>query len=195
MDADTRLFLRIKEGDDQAFKKLYQRYYKIILNLIFRFIPNHQDAEDIAQEVFLRAYFGARTFSPQSKFSTWLYKITVNRCFSHHKKIKRNREKYISESDLHSEEEASNSVNIENNPSALSSPNGQILHKELHQVIQSALHQLPPDQRMAFILLEYSGLSYQEIARVSRGSVKAVERRIYHARHKLRKLLKPYVFS
>jgi RNA polymerase sigma-70 factor (ECF subfamily) len=195
MDADTRLFLRTKEGDDQAFKKLYQKYYKIILNLIFRFIPNHQDAEDIAQEVFLRAYFGARTFSPQSKFSTWLYKITVNRCFSHHKKIKRDRKKYISESDLHSEEEASNSVNIENNPSALSSPNGHIIQKELHQVIQSALNKLPPDQKMAFILLEYSGLSYQEIARVSGGSVKAVERRIYHARQKLRKLLKPYIKS
>ena len=194
-DTDTELLLGVKNGDDQCFKKLYQKYYQKILNFIFRFIPHRQDAEDIAQEVFLRVYFGAKTFSPRAKFSTWLYKITVNRCFSHHKKIKREQERFINESNLPAGGEDANPVNLENHPSSLSPPDEHIMQNELHQEIQSALNKLPPDQKMAFILLEYSGLSYEEIARISGASTKAVERRIYHARKKLKSLLKPYVSS
>ena len=193
IDSDTELFLKVKKGDDQAFKKLYQKYYQKILNLIFRFIPNQQYAEDIAQEVFLRVYSGANSFSPRAKFSTWLHKITVNRCFSYHRKLKREKENYSSESDLPFTREAANPGTIENHPTSLSPPNGQVLQKELNQAIQSALHKLPSDQRMAFVLSQYEGLSYKEVARISEKSEKALERQIYHARQKLKKLLKPYV--
>ena len=195
MDADTELFLKVKEGDDHAFRKLYQKFYPQILNLIFRFIPDRGHAEDIAQEVFIRVYFGAKTFSPQAKFSTWLYKITVNRCFSHHKKIKHDRKSYVNESGLSLDAEDASPVNFENHPSSLPTPDEHILRDELHQEIRSALNKLPPEQKMAFILLEYSGLSYQEIARISGVSVKAVERRIYHARKKLKTFLKKYISS
>jgi len=195
IDGDTELFLKVKKGDDQAFKKLYQKYYQKTLNLIFRFIPDQQYAEDIAQDVFLRAYSGAKSFSPRAKFSTWLHKITVNRCFSYHRKLKREKEKYSSESDLHLTGAAANPVTIENHPTSLSPPNGHALQKELYEAIQSALDKLPPDQKMAFILSQYEGLSYKEVARASGNSEKAVERQIYHARQKLKKLLKPYVSS
>lgn len=192
-DADTELFLEVKEGNDQSFSKLYQKYYPKTLNLIYRFIPDKEHAEDIAQDIFVRVYFGAKTFSPQSKFSTWLYKVTVNRCFSHHKKAKRERERYVIESDLAHDEKDDNPLNIENHPSTLAPPDEDIIKHEVNQEIQSALNKLPADQKMAFLLLEYDGLSYQEIARVSGASVKAVERRIYHARQKLKTLLKAYI--
>ena len=192
-DADTELFLEVKEGNDQSFSKLYQKYYPKTLNLIYRFIPDQEHAEDIAQDIFVRVYFGAKTFSPQSKFSTWLYKVTANRCFSHHKKAKQERERCVSESEFALDEKDDNPFTIENHPSSLAPPDEDIIKHELYQEIQSALNKLPPDQKMAFLLLEYTGLSYQEIARVSDTSVQAVERRIYHARHKLKVLLKGYV--
>ena len=160
MDEDTKLFLALKKGDDLAFKKLYQKYYPKIVNLIYRFLFNEKkDVEDLAQEIFLRAYFGVNTFSPKAKFSTWLYKITTNRCFSHYHKIKRRRESY--------QDDDKETQNFENHPSPINSPDTQIIQKELHQVIQAALDKLPPDQKMAFVLLESAGLSYQEIAQVA----------------------------
>jgi RNA polymerase sigma-70 factor (ECF subfamily) len=188
MDEDTELFLALKKGDKLAFSKLFQKYYPKIVNLIYRFLFNEKkDVEDLAQEIFCRAYFGARSFSPQAKFSTWLYKIAVNRCFSHYHKIKRRRESY--------QDDGQETQNFENHPSPINSPDTQIIQKELHQEIQAALDKLPPDHKMAFILLESAGLSYQEIARISGTSVKAVERRIYHARQKLKELLTPYISS
>lgn len=193
MDADTRLFLKAREGNEQAFKELYQKHYHRVLNLIFRFLASRQDAEDIAQEVFLRVYRGARTFSPRAKFSTWLYRITVNRCFSHQKKAKRHKDKYISDWDLLRDPKATHPMDIQEYPSSEPSPNGHIVQKELHQEIQSALDRLPPEQRMAFVLSQYEGLSYREVARISGKSEKTVERQIYHARRKLKKLLKSYI--
>jgi len=195
IDADTEVFLKVKKGDEQAFRKLYKKFYPQILNLIFRFTSDRGHAEDIAQEVFIRAYFGAKTFYPQAKFSTWLYKIAVNRCFSHYKKNKNERELHINESGLSPNWEDASSVNFENYPSSLPTPDEHIIRNELHGEIRAALHKLPHDQKMAFILLEYSGLSYQEIARISGTSVKAVERRIYRARDKLKTLLKKYISS
>jgi RNA polymerase sigma-70 factor (ECF subfamily) len=195
MDADTEVFLKVKKGDEQAFRKLYKKFYPKILNLIFRFISDRGHAEDIAQEVFIRAYFGAKTFYPQAKFSTWLYKIAVNRCFSHCKKIRYERERYVNESVLSVGAEDISSLTFENRPSSLPTPEEHIVRDEFHQEIRSALNKLPPDQKMAFILREYSGLSYQEIARISGASVKAVERRIYRARGKLKTLLKKYISS
>ena len=195
INGDTELFLKVKEGDDQAFKKIYQKFYPKILNLIFRFISDRGHAEDIAQEVFIRVYFGAKAFYPQAKFSTWLYKIAVNRCFSHRKKIRYERERYVNESVLSVGAEDISSLTFENRPSSLPTPEEHIVRDEFHQEIQSALNKLPPDQKMAFILREYSGLSYQEIARISGASVKGVERRIYRARGKLKTLLKKYISS
>jgi len=193
IDPDTELFLEVKKGTHQAFRSLYQKYHPRILNLVFRFIPDRQEAEDVTQEVFLRVFGGAKTFSPEAKFSTWLYRVTVNRCFSHQKKIKREKEKYMSESELYSGQEPPNSATIENHPDSLASPNGQMLQKELREKIQSALDKLPSDQKMAFLLSQYEGLSYKEVARISGKSQKAVERQIYHARQKLKKFLRPYI--
>ena len=188
MDEDTELFLALKKGDELAFSKLFQKYYPKIVNLIYRFMFNEKkDVEDLAQEIFCRAYFGARTFSPHAKFSTWLYKIAVNRCVSHYHKIKRRRESY--------QDDDQETQNFENHPSSINCPETHIIQKEIHQEIQAALDKLPPDQKMAFILLESAGLSYQEIARISGTSEKAVERRIYHARQKLKELLTPYISS
>ena len=188
MDEDTELFLALKKGNNLAFSKLFHKYYPKIVNLIYRFLSDDKkDVEDLAQEIFCRVYFGAHTFSPQAKFSTWLYKVAVNRCLSHYHKIKRGKEGH--------QHDDNKTQNFENHPSSINSPDTQIIQEELHQEIQVALDKLPPDQKMALILLEYAGLSYQEIARISGTSVKAVERRIYHARQKLKEVLTPYISS
>ena len=192
MDTDTELFLAVKKGDDQAFSRLFQKYFPKILNLIYRFVSDPQHAEDIAQEVFVRVYSGAKTFSPQSKFSTWLYKVTINRCFSDYKKTRREKERQVTESDLATDGQR-DPLTLENHPSPQPSPEAQVINTELQQSIQSALDKLPPDQKMALVLLTYEGLSYEEIARISGSSIKAVERRIYHARQTLRTLLADHI--
>ncbi len=185
---DTDLFLRVKKGDDEAFSALFSKYYPRVLNIVYRFLGNKDEAEDIAQDVFLRAYRASKTFVPKSKFSTWLYRITVNRCFSRYKQLRRDQEKFSGEVEFRKNHTERPAI-IDNSPSLDPSPSDAALQKESHHEIQTALDKLPPDQKMALILREYEGRSYKKIARISGCSVKAVERRIYHARQRLKELL------
>lgn len=185
---DTDYFLRVKKGDKEAFEELFRKYYPKVFNISYRFLPDRSLAEDITQDVFLRAYRASKTFVPKSKFSTWLYRITVNCCFSRYKQLKREQEKFFSETGFRNTDNGSpNPVN--NIPSLSPSPADVALQKEFHGEVQSALNTLPPDQRMALTLREYEGFSYKEIASISGCSVKAVERRIYRARQWLKEIL------
>jgi RNA polymerase sigma-70 factor, ECF subfamily len=195
VDSDTELILAVKAGNEEAFNKLYRKYYPKVLNVAFRFIPDQKHAEDIAQEVFLRVYYGAKTFSPQAKFSTWLYRITSNRCFSRYRQFRKEKHLCINEADMPLSSNQNDGALIDHHPAPTPSPADQLLQHELSQTVQTALEQLSSDQRMALVLLEYAGLTYQEIAQASGCTVKAVERRIYHARKRLRELLGPYLAS
>ncbi len=190
---DTELFLRVKGGEKEAFTALFRKYYPKVLNVAYRFLPNRHHAEDIAQDVFLRVFRGAKDFVPAAKFSTWLYTITVNCCLTYVKKLRRDKGKCLSESEVALEEEREAGFTLEQNPSADGSPEGDVLQGESVKMLQDALDTLSPDQKMAFILLHYGELSYREIAEASGSTTKAVERRIYHARQKLQELLKPYL--
>ncbi|MGH7807157.1 MAG: RNA polymerase sigma factor, partial [Thermodesulfobacteriota bacterium] len=82
MESDIELMMRTKSGDDSAFTDLMRRHYKGLVNYIYRFTNNRETSEDLAQEVFLRVYRSVKTYTPQAKFSTWLYKIATNLCFT-----------------------------------------------------------------------------------------------------------------
>lgn len=192
---DTELFLRVKGGDDRAFRELFQKYYPKVLNIVYRFLPNRQYAEDIAQDIFLRAYRGSKRFVPTAQFSTWLYTITVNCCLSACKRLKREQALCLSEADLAGANILDSFGLIEHSPQSPETQEDQLLRDESVQALQAALAELTDEQRMALTLSEYAGLSYKEIARVSDCSAKAVERRIYHAKKKLRTLLRPYLCS
>jgi RNA polymerase sigma-70 factor (ECF subfamily) len=181
------LMVRIAEGNEEAFEILVNRHQASILNLIYRFIGDRTQAKDLAQEVFLRIWQSAKIYRPEAKFTTWIYRITVNLCFNELKSARR--KKWFSfnwsrEDNEHTLEE----VLSDNAPSA----EDLLLEKERSRQISDALQSLPDNQRMALLLKRYDGLSYQEIAEIIGCSVSAVESLLVRAKKTLQEKLKDY---
>ncbi|MGC8717030.1 MAG: sigma-70 family RNA polymerase sigma factor [bacterium] len=178
-ETDELLVEKIKKGNDDAFRDLIRRYQRYVLNLVYRTIGDTNDAEDIAQEVFIKVYKSIRGFKGESKFSTWISKITVNVCMDKLREKSKNKEEDI-------EEEAWNTfaqpVNF--------SPEVMAERHELQETIKKAIESLPEELRAAFVLRELENLSYEEIGEMLNIPIGTVESRIYRARMKLRSYLK-----
>lgn len=172
-DPDAALIERTVRGDEQAFEQLVAKYERAVFNTIYRYIGTYDDVEDVAQDVFLRVWRHAGKFKGKSKFSTWLYRITVNQCLSYRSK--------------HKQTPVSLDGIIEKGP-VPASLQTQIdtAQRERVQIIQKVLNELPERQRMALVLSQYDGLSYKEIAAVMKVSVGSVESLIFRARNALR---------
>jgi RNA polymerase sigma-70 factor (ECF subfamily) len=181
------LLARIARGDDDAFEILVNRHQTSVLNLIYRFIGDRTQAKDLAQEVFIRVWQAAKTYKPEAKFTTWIYRITANLCFNELKSARRKRWFSFNQSDEDS------GVAIEERL-ADSAPSAEdiLLEKERSRQISDALQSLPENQRMALLLKRYDALSYQEIAQVIGCSVSAVESLLVRAKKGLQEKLKNY---
>lgn len=170
---DTRLMLRVQQGDEGAFRQIIDLYQKPILGLCFRYVGNQQDAEEVAQDVFIHLYRSADTYRPTAKLSTYLYRIAVN--LSLNRIRDRKRKRFFSldamREDLHQEP-----VHPDD------SPEQEMERKETQEQVQRALEQLPENQKTAVVLKRFEGLSYEEIAEVMRCSVSAVESLLHRAK-------------
>jgi RNA polymerase sigma-70 factor (ECF subfamily) len=181
------LMARIAEGDESAFETLVHRHQTSVLNLVYRFIGDRTQAKDLAQEVFIRVWQAAKTYRPEAKFTTWIYRITANLCFNELKSARRKKLFQFLRSD------ADNEIHGEKDfPDGSPSPEDLLLAKERSHQITKALQGLPENQRMAVILKRYDDLSYEEIARVMGCSVPAVESLLVRAKRNLQKKLAPY---
>lgn len=176
---------RIAKGDDDAFEILVNRHQASVLNLIYRFIGDRVQAKDLAQEVFLRVWQAAKTYKPEAKFTTWIYRITANLCFNELKSSRRKKWLQFLRSDGDREVQTE-----EDFPDGSSSPEDLLLAKERSRQITDALQSLPPNQRMALVLKRYDDLSYNEIAQILDCSVSAVESLIVRAKKTLQEKLK-----
>jgi len=165
-DQNNQLMFRFKEGDISAFEELLKKHEKSILNLIYRFLGNSNDAEDLTQEVFLRVYRAKDTWQPKAKFSTWLYRITANLCFNWRRK--------------------KSPVSLEDLSILPSTTNGSSENIEIKKEIQKALLSLPKNQRLALIFCHYEDKSYQEISELLGCSVSSVKSLIFRARQNLK---------
>lgn len=174
IDPDIDLIMRTARGDEQAFEQIVAKYERAVFNTIYRYIGNYDDVEDIAQEVFLRVWRHAGKFKGRSKFSTWLYRITANRCLTYRSK--------------HKQPPISLDSMVEKGtiPDSLKTQT-DIVQRERVQAIQQTLDELPERQRMALVLSKYDGLSYKEIASAMKVSVSSVESLLFRARTALRK--------
>jgi len=177
LDPDAKLMLQFKKGDKSCFEQLMKKYKSRVINMIYQFIGDRDEAEDLAIEVFLRVYKSAENYQAISKFSTYLYKITANLCINELKKRKRHRVISLNTSLLSDK---------------LSSPLSILERKEKNALIKKMIDALPPRQRMALILQIYEELSYKEISTVLGCSAKGVERLLYRAKLNLRRKLGPY---
>ena len=190
-DSDVSLMLEFQKGDISSFEKLVQKHKESLINIIYQFIGERDEAEDLAVEVFLRVYRAAKKYQAKAKFTTWLYKITTNLCLNEIRK--KAKVQTVSLSKPISAGEEKEEELIEKIADAAPSPQQILEKKERNALIRKAIDSLPAKQRMATILQIYEGLSYKEISRILGCSVKSVERRLYWARTNLKERLSFYL--
>ena len=174
--AEEALIARAVSGEVEAFEELVRRYRNDVFALSFHFVRNREDAWDLAQEVFVKAFRSIGRFRGQASFKTWLLRITANHCKDFFKKRRL--------STVPFEEVAQNQT-----PSGALGPSDQALAGELGIALQQAIDQLPEKHRTAFILREFEDLSYEEMAETMGCSIGTVMSRLHHARKKLQQTL------
>lgn len=174
--SDADLVAACLNGDAAAFDVLVLRHQRVVYQLCYRFVGNHADAADLAQDVFVRAYRGLRNFRGQSSLTTWLYRIGVNVCLNH-AAVKRPQSEPIEDR--------------QHVDTSSESPADRLLRAERAERVRAAIAALPSKQRAALILRIYHEMSHQDIASVLGSSVGAVKANVFHALRNLKKSLGP----
>lgn len=182
---DRELIGRVRGGDKEAFEVLVLKYQERIFRLIRRLVSDQGQVEDIAQEVFIRAYRSLGSFKGEASFYTWLYKIALNTCRNYYRSLGRRPE--------------GKTVDSENIIMTMRSgepgPEKEAVRTEFWQNVRSSLEGLPGEQREAVVLCDLEGLSYEEMAAVIGIPVGTVRSRVFRGRRSLQKLLRPYLES
>lgn len=191
-DADAALVARCKGNDLTAFDEIVERYQHKIYGYVKRLVGNETDAEDITQEVFLKALHSLHTFREESSLQTWLFRIATNLCRDAHRR--RQREKgwlplwrHTGSADSPDEECAIEIPDYRNDPEKL------LLHEELSNLLKQAIDRLPLVMREVLVLHDMESLSYEEIAHALGIPLGTVKSRLFHARARLRDALASYL--
>src|ERR1041385_36390 len=184
---DIRLMRLASSGDMAAFEQLVERHQRMVIGTVGRMLGTNSDAEDIAQQVFVRVWKNLKRYEPRAKFTTWLLKITRNLVFNELRRRSRHPAVPL-QSETDEEERPLKDENAV-------SPDATLLEHELQEAVDAAIAQLPETQRMAVILRRYEELSYEEIAEALDQSVSAVKSLLFRARTELRENLKRYLSS
>lgn len=183
-EEEARIISRVLSGETNAFELLVLDQSKVVYNLAFRMVGSEQDAYDISQEAFLKAYLNLSLFRRDCKFSSWLYKLTTNLCLDFLRKQSRQKTlplTYPSETDG---EESYLQI-----PDETFSPEAEAERRELRQQVRQGLEQLPEAQREILILRELGQMSYEEIGEHLNLEAGTVKFRIFRARKKLCNIL------
>jgi len=191
LDPDAALMLRVKRGDMKAFEELAEKYKQPIVNMMYRMLRDLDEAEDLAQNVFIRVYQSAGRYEVSAKFSTWIFTIARRLCLNEIRRRGRHPAESLESSQSENEEQAPRQFE----DLKTFSPPEACLQGELAQKIEEALAQLPEKQRLAIVLCRQDELSYEEIARVLGCSVPATKSLIHRGRETLKEKLKPYLQS
>ena len=180
--ADDALIARFLQGDRQAFDSLVLRYQRKIYIQVYQMVPHREDALDLTQEVFLKAFQGLPRFNQRSNFYTWIYRIAVNCCIDFLRTKGRRPAEH-------------NTVPVEPDPpaSTKTSPLYQVESDELSEQIRIAVMALAPKQREIFILRHWENLRIADIAERVQRSEGTVKAQLCHAHRKLRDRLRPYI--
>ncbi len=173
---------QVLSGDDDAFAQLVTTYEKQVYHLCLKMTGSSEDAADLAQEAFFKAWKGLRFYKFESSFSTWLYRLTTNVCIDHLRKQKRQTTVSMTMDD---EEDRQEIELMDREPL----PEEQILSKERKHQIQTAMNKLDEDARTILILRVVEDLSYEQIGQILELNVGTVKSRIARARGKLKSIL------
>lgn len=186
-DVDQQLVERVQKGDKRAFDLLVLKYQHKIFAVISRFIRDHAEVQDVAQDAFIKAYRALPNFRGDSAFYTWMYRIAINTAKNY--LVARNRrppssDLEVEDAEFYSGNEAMHEMNT---------PESNLMRDELQVVIDTAFRELPDDLRMAVTLREIDGLSYEEIAEAMDCPIGTVRSRIFRARESIDKKIQSMV--
>jgi len=178
------LIKQAQKGDNKAFELLIDEHFKKIYNIAYRLSGNEADASDMTQEVLIKIFRHIGSFSGNSKFSTWVYRVATNTCLDELKKIKR-RSTYSLDAELDTGE---NEVVVQVRDEA-PTPDIAAEQKELSAAVGKAIKRLSPDHSAVVILRDIQGMSYEEVAKILNCSVGTVKSRLNRGRAQLKKIL------
>ncbi len=180
--SDEQLVIRAKEGDSLAMEELFLRYRQPVFRLVYRSVQNVEDAEDIVQDVFVKAFERLHTFREQSRFSTWLMRIALNLCTDHARSQKRRQELL--------KREAEHKLGWMTHPEP-PNPDEVVQQNALQEAFYTALNRLPEHHRQIIVMRDLEEMEYEEIAQVLNTTVGGVKLRVMRARRALKTQLEP----
>ena len=188
-DADQAIVARVQAGDVAAFDQLILRYRERVFGLIYQMTSNREDAADLTQDAFVRAFTSISSFKGKSSFFTWLYRIAVNTALTH---IKRNRLRHFFSFDNINEELAPSEI-VDTLTQKGAGGDRATQLGELQEKLNEALQKLSPKHRTVVILFEIEGLNHLEIAEIMHTSEGTVRSRLHYAKQQLQADLKAYI--
>lgn len=186
---DLGLVRRIRRGDHAAFRALVRHYQNPIYALCLRMLGSREDAEDVAQEVFLTIHRSVHTWRGESRFYTWLYRVATNHC--------KNKIKYLSVRNFHRAEDLDSTAYSEHlaaNPNkSAANPEQVVAGRRLEALINRELANLEPEHRVLIILRDFQGLAYQDIIEITGLTEGTLKSRLHRARVALKRRIHPYL--
>lgn len=188
-ELERSLLRRLRDRDERAFRELIQEHRDRVYNITYRMLGNRAEAEDVAQEVFISVFKTIDTFREESKFSTWLYRVTVNHC--------KNRIKYLArrhERDRDELDEASHQANgVATGTPVRAAPDKALASAQMEKLLQEAIANLDDDQRVVVVLRDIEDLSIEEICEITGLPDGTVKSRLHRGRLVLRKKMQRHV--
>jgi RNA polymerase sigma-70 factor (ECF subfamily) len=184
---DQLLVERVQKGDKRAFDLLILKYQHRIVSLVSRYVSDHAEAQDVAQEAFIKAYRAIGRFRGDSAFYTWLYRIAINTAKNWI--VARNRRPPASDIDAVDAEQ----YGLSERMNETSTPENELLREEIERTVYDTIAELPEDLRTAIMLREMDGMSYEEIATTMECPIGTVRSRIFRAREAIDEKLMPLV--
>lgn len=185
---EALLISDLLEGDTTALASIVEKYGKLVYRVAIQITKNHEDANDVMQETFLKVYESIGNFRQEAAFETWLYRIVVNQALNLVKRRDRRREYSLS-----TENEIDPRFSLRGGNGYRDNPHANVEKKELKKWVTQAVDSLPAKHRTVVILHEFEGLTHPQIAAILNCSEGTVRSRLHYARRKLRDLLKPYI--
>ena len=185
---EALLIDNLREGDETALAPLVEKYKRMVHRLALQITKNHEDANDVMQETFIKVYQSIHTFREEAAFETWIYRITVNEALNFVKRRERRRE-----SPLSTTEESEYDPIVMQRAEMANDPQINAEKTELRHWVTKAVNSLSLKHRVVVVLHELEGLTHAEIASILNCSEGTVRSRLHYARKQLRLLLKPYI--
>lgn len=184
-DVDQALVQRVQQGDKAAFDLLVVKYQHKIVHLVNRYVKDPSEAQDVAQDTFIKAYRALGDFRGDSAFYTWLYRIAINTAKNY--LLSRSRRHFDYEIDVQDAEQVENAPQLKD----IETPENLLMNEQIVAVIKSAIENLPEEMRVAITLREFEGMSYEEIAEAMECPIGTVRSRIFRAREAIDQKLNP----